>query len=48
MARFVLLSLKEGTLNFNFDDVVVSQTCITREGKPYGEQMSALLAGAAS
>lgn len=48
VARFVLLSLKEGTLNFNFDDVVVSQTCITREGKPYGEQMSALLAGAAS
>jgi len=46
--RFILQSLKAGELQFNFDDVVISQTCIAHAGEPYGEQMSALLAGAAA
>jgi NAD(P) transhydrogenase subunit alpha len=48
VTRFIEISLHEGELRFDFDDVVVSQTCMTRDGQPYGEQMSALLAGKAS
>ncbi|HKR99361.1 MAG TPA: NAD(P)(+) transhydrogenase (Re/Si-specific) subunit alpha, partial [Candidatus Dormibacteraeota bacterium] len=48
LMRFVLLSLKDGALHFDFDDVVISQTCIAHDGKPYGEQMSSLVAGAAA
>jgi len=46
--RFILLSLKDGTLDFNFDDAVIGATCIAHDGKPYGDQMSSLLAGAAA
>lgn len=45
LTRFILLSLHDGELRFDFDDPVVDQTCMTRDGRPYGEQMSALLAG---
>jgi len=48
VTRFIQLSLHEGELRFDFDDVVVSQTCMTRDGSPFGDQMSALLSAATS
>jgi hypothetical protein len=33
-------------VHLDFDDVVISQTCITHEGKAMGEQIEALLQGA--
>ena len=33
-------------MHLDFDDVVISQTCISHEGKPIGEQIEALLQGA--
>jgi H+-translocating NAD(P) transhydrogenase subunit alpha len=44
--RFVNQLLKDGAVHLDFDDVVISQTCITHEGKPVGEQIEALLQGA--
>jgi NAD(P) transhydrogenase subunit alpha len=44
--RFLTQILKDGAVHLDFDDVVISQTCITHEGKPMGEQMEALLTGA--
>ncbi|MGA7987614.1 MAG: Re/Si-specific NAD(P)(+) transhydrogenase subunit alpha [Candidatus Dormiibacterota bacterium] len=44
--RFVNQMLKDGQVHLDFDDVVISQTCITHEGKPMGEQIEALLQGA--
>jgi NAD(P) transhydrogenase subunit alpha len=46
VTRFVLQFLKDGQVNLDFDDVVISQTCMTHQGKPMGEQMTALLQGA--
>jgi len=37
----------QGTsVQLDFDDVVISQTCITHDGKAMGEQIEALLQGA--
>ncbi len=44
--RFVTQLLKDGQVRLDFDDVVISQTCITHDGKPMGEQIDALLQGA--
>jgi NAD(P) transhydrogenase subunit alpha len=44
--RFLMQILKDGELHLDFDDVVISQTCITHDGKPMGEQIEALLQGA--
>jgi NAD(P) transhydrogenase subunit alpha len=44
--RFLSQLLKDGAVHLDFDDVVISQTCITHEGKPMGEQIEALLQGA--
>ena len=44
--RFLSQLLKDGAVHLDFDDVVISQTCITHEGKPIGEQIEALLQGA--
>jgi H+-translocating NAD(P) transhydrogenase subunit alpha len=44
--RFVNQLLKDGQVHLDFEDVVISQTCITHEGKPMGEQIEALLQGA--
>jgi NAD(P) transhydrogenase subunit alpha len=44
--RFVLQLFKDGQVQLDFDDVVISQTCITHDGKPMGEQIEALLQGA--
>jgi NAD(P) transhydrogenase subunit alpha len=44
--RFVLQLFKDGQVHLDFDDVVISQTCITHDGKPMGEQIEALLQGA--
>jgi hypothetical protein len=40
--------LKDGQVQLDFDDVVISQTCITHDGKPMGEQIEALLQGASA
>jgi NAD(P) transhydrogenase subunit alpha len=44
--RFLMQILKDGQLQLDFEDVVISQTCITHDGKPMGEQIEALLQGA--
>lgn len=44
--RFITQLLKDGEVHLDFDDVVISQTCITHDGKPMGEQIEALLQGA--
>ncbi len=44
--RFVNQMLKDGQVHLDFDDEVISQTCITHEGKAMGEQIEALLQGA--
>jgi len=44
--RFLTQILKDGAVTLDFDDVVISQTCITHEGKAMGEQIEALLQGA--
>jgi len=44
--RFLTQMLKDGQVHLDFDDEVISQTCITHEGKPVGEQIEALLQGA--
>jgi NAD(P) transhydrogenase subunit alpha len=44
--RFLMQILKDGQVQLDFDDVVISQTCITHDGKPMGEQIEALLQGA--
>jgi NAD(P) transhydrogenase subunit alpha len=44
--RFITQLLKDGQVRLDFDDVVISQTCITHDGKPMGEQIEALLQGA--
>jgi len=46
LTKFITLLLRDGDLHIDFDDVVMSQTCMTHDGKPVGEQMAALLAGA--
>jgi len=48
VTRFIMQILKDGEIRLDFDDVVVAQTCMTHDGKAMGEQMSALLAGAAA
>jgi NAD(P) transhydrogenase subunit alpha len=48
VTRFILQLIKDGELHLDFDDVVVSQTCMTHDGKAMGEQMTALLAGKTS
>jgi H+-translocating NAD(P) transhydrogenase subunit alpha len=47
-SRFLSQLIKDGQVQLDFDDVVISQTCITHEGKPMGEQIEALLAGASA
>ncbi|MFZ2032970.1 MAG: Re/Si-specific NAD(P)(+) transhydrogenase subunit alpha [Candidatus Dormiibacterota bacterium] len=44
--RFLMQILKDGQLVLDFDDVVISQTCITHEGRPMGDAIEALLQGA--
>jgi len=44
--RFLTQMLKDGQVHLDFDDEVISQTCITHDGKPVGEQIEALLQGA--
>jgi NAD(P) transhydrogenase subunit alpha len=44
--RFVLQLFKDGQVQLDFDDVVISQTCITHDGKAVGDQIEALLQGA--
>jgi NAD(P) transhydrogenase subunit alpha len=44
--RFLAQIVKDGAVHLDFDDVVISQTCITHEGRAMGEQMEALLQGA--
>ena len=44
--RFISQLVKEGQVALDFDDEVISQTCITHDGKPMGEQMESLLQGA--
>jgi NAD(P) transhydrogenase subunit alpha len=44
--RFVLQLFKDGQVQLDFDDVVISQTCITHDGKAMSEQIEALLQGA--
>jgi H+-translocating NAD(P) transhydrogenase subunit alpha len=46
--RFINQLLKDGQVHLDFDDVVISQTCITHDGKPMGEQIEALLQGASA
>jgi H+-translocating NAD(P) transhydrogenase subunit alpha len=46
--RFLIQLLKDGQIQLDFEDVVISQTCITHEGKPMGEQIEALLQGASA
>ncbi|MFI5286500.1 MAG: Re/Si-specific NAD(P)(+) transhydrogenase subunit alpha [Candidatus Dormibacteria bacterium] len=43
--RFLTQLIKDGQVHLDFDDVVISQTCITHDGKPMGEQIEALLQG---
>ena len=43
--RFLSQLIKDGQVHLDFDDVVISQTCITHDGKPIGEQIEALLQG---
>lgn len=45
VTRFLLQMLKDGELALNFDDAVIAQTCMTHDGAPRGEQMTALMAG---
>jgi NAD(P) transhydrogenase subunit alpha len=44
--RFLMQMIKDGQVQLDFEDVVISQTCISHEGKPMGEQIEALLEGA--
>ena len=44
--RFLTQMVKDGQVHLDFDDEVISQTCITHEGKPVGQQIEALLQGA--
>jgi len=46
--RFLTQLIKDKQVQLDFEDVVISQTCITHDGKPMGEQIEALLQGAAS
>jgi H+-translocating NAD(P) transhydrogenase subunit alpha len=46
VTRFLMQIIKDGELKLDFDDVVISQTCMTHDGKAMGEQIGALLAGA--
>ena len=48
VTRFLTQIIKDGAVKLDFDDVVISQTCMTHDGKPMGEQITALLAGAGS
>ena len=43
--RFLSQLIKDGQVHLDFDDVVISQTCITHDGKPIGEQIESLLQG---
>jgi NAD(P) transhydrogenase subunit alpha len=43
--RFLSQLIKDGKVQLDFDDAVISQTCITHDGKPMGEQIEALLQG---
>jgi NAD(P) transhydrogenase subunit alpha len=47
VTRFLLQIVKDGEISLDFDDVVIAQTCMTHDGEPRGEQMTALLSGAA-
>ena len=44
--RFLMQIIKDGQLHLDFEDVVISQTCITHDGRAMGEQIEALLQGA--
>jgi H+-translocating NAD(P) transhydrogenase subunit alpha len=44
--RFLSQMIKDGQVLLDFDDAVISQTCITHDGKAMGEQIEALLQGA--
>jgi NAD(P) transhydrogenase subunit alpha len=46
VTRFLLQFVKDGQISLDFDDVVIAQTCIARDGEPVGDQMEALVAGA--
>jgi len=46
ITRFIQTLIRDGELHIDFDDIVVSQTCMTRDGQTVGEQISALVAGA--
>ena len=46
VTRFLLQIVKDGQISLDFNDVVVTQTLMTHDGLPRGEQMLALLAGA--
>jgi len=46
VTRFMLQYIKEGQVHLDFDDVVIAQTCMTHDGKPVGDRITALLAGA--
>jgi proton-translocating NAD(P)+ transhydrogenase subunit alpha len=48
VTRFVLQFVKDGQVALDFDDAVIAQTCMTHDGKPVGDQISALLSPAAS
>jgi len=48
VTRFLLQFVKEGQVTLDFEDVVIAQTCMTHDGKPMGEQIAALVGGAAA
>lgn len=48
VTRFVLQFIKDGQIALDFDDVVIAQTCMTHDGKPMGDQITALVSAAAS
>ncbi len=48
VTRFMLQFISEGQLRVDFDDPVYAQTCMTRDGQPVGDQITALLQRSAS
>ena len=48
VTRFMLQFIRDGGVNLDFDDPVIAQTCLTHDGEPVGEQISALVAGSAA
>ncbi|MBV8195576.1 MAG: Re/Si-specific NAD(P)(+) transhydrogenase subunit alpha [Candidatus Dormibacteraeota bacterium] len=47
VTRFMLQFIKERAISLDFDDEVIAKTCMTHDGKPMGEQITALVGGAA-